>query len=381
MRAPRGAPGGRIRTVSLLISTCVLDLNAMLAVERGVLFLVTHFLVTHCPVWAAGEIMTCIPGCSDAAVPAGHVLGSRDVLLGSIRPAVRAGGRGVGWVGVTRAHHSMILVGDEELKASVALLEAFAAGTAAPGTTDEALWRARRVKEAIIHPDTGEKVPLLFRMSFFAPANVPTVAGMILGSSTVRTAPDCDLHLISFAAGRVGEGHAHACTVAQWVKWNGVNESGGSQIVRQVFWQWMNQSYNAGFNWCNRNATVETATSQLLRALVRGVAASGGETREGVCVCVCVGGGGAESYGFATSVAVTTVMGLNWATKALARGGRLSPGVMSLLTMVRGLRIGACASAGRDPGRWRRQGVPYFAVAAAGACNSTAMRWREAQCV
>ena len=79
----------------------------------------------------------------------------------------------------------MILVGDAELRASVELLEAYAKGSAPPGTTDEQLWRARRVKEAIIHPDLGEKIPLLFRMSFFAPANVPLVAGMILGSGTV----------------------------------------------------------------------------------------------------------------------------------------------------------------------------------------------------
>jgi hypothetical protein len=39
--------------------------------------------------------------------------------------------------------------------------------------------------DAVLHPDTQEPVPLLFRMSMFMPANLPVTAGMLL-SGTVR---------------------------------------------------------------------------------------------------------------------------------------------------------------------------------------------------
>jgi len=35
----------------------------------------------------------------------------------------------------------------------------------------------------MIHPDTGEKIPAVFRMSCFAPSNVVLVAGMLQARS------------------------------------------------------------------------------------------------------------------------------------------------------------------------------------------------------
>lgn len=47
--------------------------------------------------------------------------------------------------------------------------------------------------ESAIHPDTGEFIPLPFRMSMFMPVNLPVTGGMIL-SGPVRTCYDhCSL--------------------------------------------------------------------------------------------------------------------------------------------------------------------------------------------
>lgn len=88
------------------------------------------------------------------------------------------------------------------------------------------------VKEAIIHPDTGEKVPIFFRMSAFVPANIPICAGMILGPPTTLNA---------------------------------------------VFWQWFNQSFNAGFNYSNRNASAgDGATQEIVQSYAAATAVACG---------------------------------------------------------------------------------------------------------
>ena len=64
--------------------------------------------------------------------------------------------------------------------------------------------------KAIIHPDTGEKIPMPFRMSGFVPFGSPIVVGMIMPTNS---------------------------------------------LLVTSFWQWFNQSLNAGVNFSNRNAT------------------------------------------------------------------------------------------------------------------------------
>ena len=69
----------------------------------------------------------------------------------------------------------MLLVGDEELATAQALLEKHARGQAS-SATDAELWEAKRIKDAIIHPVTNEKMFLPGRMSAFVPVNtIPTV--------------------------------------------------------------------------------------------------------------------------------------------------------------------------------------------------------------
>ena len=63
-----------------------------------------------------------------------------------------------------------LLVGDEELAQAQALLDKHAQGQAG-SATDAELWEAKRIKDAIIHPVTNEKMFLPGRMSAFVPVN------------------------------------------------------------------------------------------------------------------------------------------------------------------------------------------------------------------
>ena len=101
-----------------------------------------------------------------------------------------------------------LLIGDDALADAKALLAAYKDGAAPEGTTDAQLWDARRIKEAICHPDNGEKIFPLFRFSAFAPANIP---------------------------------------ICVWLMWP------GASAVNAVVAQWFNQSYNVAVNFANRN--------------------------------------------------------------------------------------------------------------------------------
>lgn len=198
---------------------------------------------------------------------------------------------------------SLLLVSDEKLKKSLQLLEDFKNNklvvgstpttpttptltttltpTLTPTTTvtDKDLWEARRIKEAIIHPDTHEKIPALFRMSAFVPANIPIIAGMLMSPPT---------------------------------------------ILNTAFWQWINQSYNAGFNFSNRSASSPQSTSEI-----------------------------GTAYLSASSISVGTAVGLNELVK---RSTSLSPGARGVVKAV----------------------VPFVAVASAGVANMLLMRRKEA---
>mmetsp|Transcript_20797 Transcript_20797/g.37778 ORF Transcript_20797/g.37778 Transcript_20797/m.37778 type:complete len:397 (+) Transcript_20797:80-1270(+) len=74
---------------------------------------------------------------------------------------------------------------------------------------DRALWEAKRISEAALHPDTGEEIPRPFRMSGYVPFNGPVAVAMVASTSTVPL----------------------------------------------LFWSWVNQSQNALVNYFNRNAS------------------------------------------------------------------------------------------------------------------------------
>jgi sideroflexin-5 len=49
---------------------------------------------------------------------------------------------------------------------------------------DRELWEARRIVDAAVHPDTGEFIPLPFRMSGYVPFNGPICVAMVASTTT-----------------------------------------------------------------------------------------------------------------------------------------------------------------------------------------------------
>ncbi|XP_064382476.1 sideroflexin-5-like isoform X2 [Halichondria panicea] len=113
-----------------------------------------------------------------------------------------------------------LFTSERKLKDSVKLLDDFKKGTLVSGVSN---------KEAIIHPDTGEKIFMPFRMSGFVPFGTITVTGLLLPSQG---------------------------------------------FAQMIFWQWLNQSHNACVNYANRNASKPTPTSRFVQGYVGAVSAA-----------------------------------------------------------------------------------------------------------
>ncbi|XP_072177352.1 sideroflexin-5-like [Diadema setosum] len=173
-----------------------------------------------------------------------------------------------------------LFVGKKQLSDAVGLLNAYKEGNLPDRVTNKQLWEAQKIKQAIIHPDTGDKLFMPFRMSGFIPFGSPIVVGLLLPNQS---------------------------------------------LASTVFWQWINQSHNAGVNYANRNASKETPMSSFIL---------------GYCGAV----------GSACSIAV----GLNVLIK---RATTFSSATRMII----------------------QRFVPFPAVATAGVCNVTLMRFSELQ--
>lgn len=98
------------------------------------------------------------------------------------------------------------------------LLEQYKSNQLPPQVSDQQLWKAKWIVESSLHPDTGEPIPKFFRLSAFGPVNIPILIGMLLSKKTPITIP---------------------------------------------LWQVVNQTYNVGFNYANRNINNPFTNTQL----------------------------------------------------------------------------------------------------------------------
>ncbi|XP_037320285.2 sideroflexin-2 [Pungitius pungitius] len=164
-----------------------------------------------------------------------------------------------------------VVLPDSRLDEAKALVAQCRGGSVPPGTTEEQLHYAKKLYDSAFHPDTGDRMNLIGRMSFQVPGGM-AITGFML--QFYRTVPAV------------------------------------------VFWQWVNQSFNALVNYTNRNAASPITPKQI------GVA-----------------------YVTATSTALATAVGLNLYTKK-------APPLVA---------------------RW----VPFAAVASANCVNVPMMRQQE----
>jgi len=95
----------------------------------------------------------------------------------------------------------------------------------------EKLWLAKKIKDSAIHPDTGEKIPMPFRMAGFVPFGSPIAVGLMIPNPTNLTL---------------------------------------------TFWQILNQSHNAMINYFNRNATKQVSLRPLMESYLGAVGSAVG---------------------------------------------------------------------------------------------------------
>lgn len=118
---------------------------------------------------------------------------------------------------------------EQELLDAKKLCEQYRLGKEPAGTTREQIIYAKKLYESAFHPDSGDLQNVFGRMSFQVPGGM-AITGVMLQFYRTTTAV--------------------------------------------VFWQWVNQSFNALVNYTNRNANSPVTTTQLGTAYVSATGAA-----------------------------------------------------------------------------------------------------------
>uniref|UniRef100_A0A3Q4I9B8 Sideroflexin 5a n=1 Tax=Neolamprologus brichardi TaxID=32507 RepID=A0A3Q4I9B8_NEOBR len=166
---------------------------------------------------------------------------------------------------------STLFVTEKRLRECVELLDHFKQGTLPLGVTDAQLWQAQKIKQAIIHPDTGEKILMPFRMS-------GSVVGLLLPNQT---------------------------------------------LASTVFWQWLNQSHNACVNYSNRNASKPAPASKFLQGYL-------GAVTSAVSIAVSPSKSCVDLFSRLITFKAVKTVGANVCNVVLMRHSELSEGISVL---------------------------------------------------
>lgn len=122
-----------------------------------------------------------------------------------------------------------VLATDEELEKAKTIVDAYRAGTEDKSLTEDEIWAAKQLYDSAFHPQTGEKLFILGRMSFQVPGNMLVTGSMM---TFYKSTPAV------------------------------------------IFWQTVNQTFNAVVNYTNRNASAGVTNEQLGTAYVAATTAS-----------------------------------------------------------------------------------------------------------
>lgn len=125
----------------------------------------------------------------------------------------------------SKIEEAKLLIDSEKKKAK----EVGAANILYPPSTISEIRKAQSLVGSAVHPDTNEYIIRPMRMCSYASLSIPVLFGMILSKPTT---------------------------------------------FNIIFWQWANQTYSAGINYANRNASGSLDTKGLMTAYVAAITSS-----------------------------------------------------------------------------------------------------------